>query len=110
MCQTAFGPETDGEGLMSLTRAFQVAGARTVIASLWSVNDESTAELMIRFYKHLRGDKDTPAKSKDEALRAAQLEFIQGPVTFTDTKGDVVERDFSSPYYWATFQVIGDWK
>ena len=107
-CQTAFGPETDGEGLISLSRAFQVAGARTVVASLWSVADESTAELMIRFYQHLRGDQDTPGKTTDEALRAAQLEFIQGPVTFTDTEGHVARRDFSSPYYWAAFQVIGD--
>ncbi len=104
-CQTAFGRERDGEGLISLSRAFQVAGARTVVASLWSVNDESTAELMIRFYKHLKA-----GKNKDEALRAAQLEFIRGPVTFTDTSGKVVERDFSSPYYWAPFQVIGDWQ
>ncbi len=104
-CETAFGPERDGEGLLSLSRAFQVAGARTVVASLWSVADESTAELMIRFYQHLKD-----GKPKDEALRAAQLEFLAGPVTFVDSKGKEVTRDFSSPYYWAAFQVIGDRK
>ncbi len=104
-CETAFGPERDGEGLLSLSRAFQVAGARTVVASLWSVADESTAELMIRFYGHLKD-----GKPKDEALRAAQLEFLAGPVTFVDSKGKEVTRDFSSPYYWAAFQVIGDRK
>ena len=60
---------------MSLSRAFQYAGARTVAASLWSVGDASTAELMIRFYRHLDA-----GKAKDEALRAAQVELIRdGP-------------------------------
>ncbi|MCP4571759.1 MAG: CHAT domain-containing protein [bacterium] len=104
-CVTALGPVHAGEGLMSLSRAFQVAGARTVAATLWPVADESTAELMIRFYGHLL--KDVP---KDEALRAAQLEFIRGPVPVPDGKGGTEEKDFSSPYYWAPFQLIGDWR
>ena len=103
-CRTAFGREHDGEGLMSLSRAFLAAGARTVIASLWSVNDASTAELMIRFYRHYHA-----GKSKAEALRAAQLEFIEGPIEIIE-KGKLVKKDYSSPYYWAAFQVIGDWK
>ena len=103
-CQTAVGQDTDGEGLMSLSRAFQFAGARTVMASLWNVNDASTAELMIRFYRHLRG-----GKAKDEALQAAQLEFIRGAVEI-EVDGEVVEKDYSSPYHWAAFQVIGDWQ
>jgi CHAT domain-containing protein len=104
-CSTAVGPRHDGEGLIGLSRAFQIAGARTVVASLWSVIDESTAELMIRFHRHLRG-----GKTIDEALRAAQLELIRGPVTFTNLEGEIVERDYSSPHFWAPFVVIGDWK
>ena len=49
-CETALGKEMGGEGLVGLTRAFQYAGARSVLASLWSVADESTGELMKRFY------------------------------------------------------------
>ena len=90
---------------MSLSRAFQVAGARTVAASLWPVADASTAELMIRFYGHLLDDVP-----KDEALRAAQLELIRHPVQVPDGEGGSVLRDFSSPYYWAAFQLIGDWR
>lgn len=104
-CVTAFGPVQAGEGLMSLSRAFQVAGARTVAASLWPVADASTAELMIRFYGHLLA-----GVPKDEALRAAQLEFIRGRVSVPDGKGGTEEKDFSSPYYWAPFQLIGDWR
>jgi len=104
-CVTAIGPQRGGEGLMSLSRAFQIAGARTVAASLWRVNDLSTSELMIRFYRHLRD-----GKSKDEALRAAQIELIRGPIKTVDDDGNPVERDFSAPYHWAAFQLIGDWQ
>ncbi len=105
-CQTALGENRGGEGIISLSRAFQYAGARTVAASLWRVSDASTAELMIRFYRHLKG-----GKSKDEALRAAQVELIRdGPIEVENEKGEVVEEDYSAPYHWAAFQLIGDWK
>lgn len=104
-CVTAFGPERGGEGLISLSRAFQIAGARSVLASLWAVNDISTSELMIRFYKHLRA-----GESKDRALQLAQQELIGGPIEVTLEDGTVEMRDFSAPYYWAAFQLIGDWK
>ncbi len=74
-------------------------------ASLWNVDDESTAELLIRFYRHL-----LDGKSKDDALRAAQMELIWGPIEIVQEDGTVVERDFSAPYHWAAFQLIGDWK
>ncbi|MCP4658999.1 MAG: CHAT domain-containing protein [bacterium] len=104
-CETGFGPERGGEGLMSLSRAFQIVGARTVAASLWRVNDLTTSELMIRFYRHLRD-----GKSKDEALQAAQLELIHGPIETVNEDGNPVERDLTSPYHWAAFQIIGDWQ
>jgi CHAT domain-containing protein/Tfp pilus assembly protein PilF len=104
-CDTGLGEEQGGEGLIGLTRAFQYAGARTVLASLWSVNDLATSELMIRFYKHLR-----TGLPKDQALQAAQQELIQGPIEIVDEKGERVSRDFSSPYYWAGFQLYGDWQ
>ena len=56
-CDTALGAQVEGEGLSSLTRAFLHAGAQSVLASLWSVNDRSTAELMTRFYTHLGNGK-----------------------------------------------------
>jgi CHAT domain-containing protein/Tfp pilus assembly protein PilF len=91
-CDSGLGKEMGGEGLMGLTRAFQYAGARSVLASLWSVSDLSTADLMKRFYGHLRA-----GKSKDEALQAAQVEMIHS-------------REYSHPYYWAAFQISGDWR
>jgi len=88
-CDTALGREMGGEGLVGLTRAFQYAGARSVLASLWSVADVSTARFMKSFYGHLRG-----GMTKDEALRAAQIEQVRE----------------SHPFHWAAFQLTGDWR
>jgi CHAT domain-containing protein len=104
-CESGLGQELGTEGLIGLTRAFQYAGARSVVASLWSVADQSTSELMIRFYRHLRD-----GLSKDEALRAAQIELIRGPIEVTDADGRKVRIDASAPYYWAAFQIFGDWQ
>jgi CHAT domain-containing protein len=93
-CDTALGKDMGGEGVLGLTRAFQFAGAHSVLSSLWSVADESTAMLMQTFYFHLR-----QGESKDEALRAAQLELIR-------SQG----RGLSHPYYWAAFQLYGAWR
>jgi len=103
-CESALGEELGGEGLIGLTRAFQYAGARSVVASLWQVADASTAELMLRFYRHLR-----EGQTKDEALRAAQLELIRRPI-LVGPEGAREETDASAPYAWAAFQLYGDWR
>ena len=92
-CETGIGTEFHGEGMIGLTRAFQYAGARSVLASLWSVADDSTAELMSRFYGYLR-----QGRSKDQALRAAQLEAIRS------------QSPFAHPFHWAAFALFGDWQ
>jgi len=104
-CQSAVGEEQGGEGLIGLTRAFQYAGARTVAASLWSVNDQATAELMMRFYTHLNA-----GMFKDQALQAAQVELIRGFIRIVNERGEIQEMDFSAPYYWAAFEMFGDWQ
>lgn len=104
-CESGLGKEMGGEGLIGLTRAFQYAGARSVMASLWKISDRTTAELMVRFYKHLKA-----GLPKDEALRAAQMELIQGPIRIKNEKGEEEVVDASAPYYWAAFQIYGDWQ
>jgi CHAT domain-containing protein len=91
-CGSALGGEMSGEGVLGLTRAFQYAGARSVLSTLWTVNDESTALLMNRFYAELKR-----GRSKDEALRAAQRALLRRPST-------------AHPYRWAAFQLAGDWR
>lgn len=93
-CDSGLGKEMGGEGLVGLVRAFQFAGARSVLASLWSVADDSTAILMKHFYTHLR-----QGRTKDEALRAAQLDLIRSG-----------QREISHPYHWAGFALYGDWR
>jgi CHAT domain-containing protein len=91
-CNTGMGQELGGEGLVGLTRAFQYAGARSIVASLWNVNDLWTMVLMKDFYGRLKA-----GSSKDVALQAAQVHLIHS-------------RTASSPYYWAAFSLIGDWQ
>jgi CHAT domain-containing protein len=69
-CETALGKEIQGEGLVGLPHAFLYAGANRVVVSLWKVHDRSTADLMVRFYRHLLSGGESPVS----ALRAAQIE------------------------------------
>ncbi|HJT28018.1 MAG TPA: CHAT domain-containing tetratricopeptide repeat protein [Pyrinomonadaceae bacterium] len=92
-CQTALGKDVRGEGLVGMTRGFIHAGASSVVASLWSVDDGATAELMKRFYSNLLQQGMSPA----EALRAAQNSIRQEP-------------EWASPYYWGAFTIQGDYQ
>ncbi|MFL6291329.1 MAG: CHAT domain-containing tetratricopeptide repeat protein [Thermoanaerobaculia bacterium] len=104
-CESALGRELSGEGLIGLTRAFQYAGARSVVASLWSVADQVTAELMARFHRHLAA-----GLPKDQALRAAQIELIREPVQLATASGQTIETEASAPFFWAAFELFGDWR
>lgn len=103
-CRSGLGAPRGGEGLMGLTRAFQFAGARSVLASLWSISDVRTAELMRRFYAAL-----ADGVTKDEALRQAQLALREAPVVVEGAGGETT-LNASHPFYWAGFQLFGDWR
>jgi CHAT domain-containing protein len=92
-CRTALGKDVRGEGLIGLTRGFMYAGASSVAASLWKVDDEATAELMKLFYTNML-QKEMPPPA---ALRAAQNEIRQRP-------------EWSAPYYWAAFTLQGEYR
>jgi CHAT domain-containing protein len=92
-CQTALGKEVRGEGIMGLTRGFLYAGVPRVVASLWPVQDRTTAELMARFYRALWQDH-LPAAT---ALREAQRSLRHDP-------------RYRDPYSWAGFVLQGDWR
>jgi CHAT domain-containing protein/tetratricopeptide (TPR) repeat protein len=87
-CETGKGRHSGGGGLLGLTWAFRAAGCPSVVASLWSVEHESTATLMVAFYNGLRA-----GKRKDEALREAML---------------TVRSAAPRPFFWAAFQLTGD--
>lgn len=88
-CETGLGKIVNGDDIVGLTRGFLYTGSRSIVASLWKVDDLATSQLMIRFYKELdKGDKR-------EALRTAQQE---------------TKKQYPHPYYWASFQLTGNAK
>jgi CHAT domain-containing protein len=89
-CESGLGREAAAEGLIGLARAFQHAGARSVLASLWAIPDRSTARLMESFYQRVR-----QGAPRDRALQDAQL---------------ASRRQGEHPYHWAAFQLSGDWR
>lgn len=91
-CNTGLGREIKGEGLIGLTRGFMYAGARGVVASLWKVDDDATAELMKHFYRAMFQKGLPPAA----ALREAQLALRS-------------QKRWESPYYWAAFVIQGEY-
>jgi len=123
-CETGLGKLSRGDEFVGLTRAFIYAGTPSVVASLWKVEDSSTAALMGSFYKNLK------TMSKSEALRQAQLDLIRGKVGADllamrgvggITKGggtpEVASLSPAStslsaahPYFWAPFVLVGDGK
>jgi CHAT domain-containing protein len=106
------GAEIEGFGALA-----QIQGAKTVVASLWSVADESTMELMTEFYRILETD---PKIGKAEALQRVQQEMIAGKLKPSQIKGGrrdtsaadakTAATDYSHPYYWSSFILIGNWR
>jgi CHAT domain-containing protein len=88
-CQTAEGDDRATLGLAGMAIR---SGARSTLATLWAVNDESTAALMTEFYQELSNAE----LSKAQALRKAQIKILQNP-------------QFSHPFYWSPFVLIGNW-
>ncbi|MFO0868269.1 MAG: tetratricopeptide repeat protein [Pirellulales bacterium] len=107
-CETGLGETAGGEGLLGLQRAFQVAGARTTVASLWTVDDVHTRALMERFYQNV-WEKEM---SKLEALREAQLWMLrEGHRGLVRENPPATPDDARvAPYYWAAFVLSGDWR
>ncbi|EDO31813.1 predicted protein [Nematostella vectensis] len=79
------------EGVMGLARAFLAAGARSVLATLWTIGDNATLELMERFYRHLASGLSTSASLK---------RTIRDTISMNDK--------YSHPYYWGAFVLVGD--
>ncbi|MCI4667515.1 MAG: CHAT domain-containing protein [Bacteroidia bacterium] len=90
-CETGLGRWQDGEGMMSMARAFKYAGCPNIVMSLWQADDQSTSEIVSNFFSYIKEGKD-----KDDALRQAKLDFL--------AKGG--GKNF--PHYWATFVLVGD--
>jgi CHAT domain-containing protein len=91
-CETGLGKEVRGEGLFSLVRGFMYAGAPAVLATSWKVDDQATADLMKLFYESL-----FDGRTAAESLREAQTRLRS-------------TKRYQRPYYWAGFELQGDWR
>jgi CHAT domain-containing protein/tetratricopeptide (TPR) repeat protein len=100
-CQTGLGKLQHFEGVGGLSRAFQFAGADSVVVSLWSVSDRSTMRLMTELHRRLRAGEPTA-----EALRGAQLAMLAAGRAGQSEDDIPLDR----PFAWAAFQLIGDWR
>ena len=89
-CETSVGKVIRGEGVIGISRAFMIAGATNVIASLWQVSDASTSRLMTQFYRYLIVDR-LPVS---DALKKAKLDLIMDP-------------KYAAPFYWSPFILVG---
>ena len=91
-CDSGSGEVKNGEGVMSLLRAFRIAGAETVLASHWKVNDKATNALMTEFIRRWRVGEE-----RAHAWREAQLSLLRS-------------KDFSDPFFWSAFTLTGEWR
>lgn len=92
-CETGIGELKNGEGIFSMSRGFAAAGTKSIFTTLWGVNDHSSKELMVRFYKYL--NKGFP---KDKALQMAKIDYLSS----------IENEEHAHPYYWSAFIGIGD--
>ncbi len=92
-CQTGIGTLRNGQGMLSLSKGFYYAGAKSLVNTLWKINDKSSVKLMEFFYESL-----CEGNSKQEALRAAKLKYLK------NTDDPLLQH----PYYWSAFVVSGD--
>lgn len=112
-CETALGESAGLEGLIGLQHSFQTAGARSVVATLWKVDDTATRNLMERFYENLWGRTNASGATftKLEALREAQLYILNHPDAIRGSDPQPEDRTLrTSPRYWAAFTLSGDWR
>jgi len=91
-CNTGFGQLAEGEGVISLGRAFSYAGCKSVLMSLWMANDNSTSSLMNGFYEKL-----AQGECKDKALQSAKLKYLESS-----------DPLMAHPYFWAGMIAVGD--
>jgi len=94
-CDTANGRVAPGEGVIGMSWAFFVAGARSIVVSQWKISSTSTSEFMTAFYQNLHSDNERVNRNQAESIREAELTLLK-------------DDRYRHPFYWAGFVMIGD--
>jgi CHAT domain-containing protein len=94
-CETAANQIRTGDEPLGLIPAFELAGARSLLAALWPVSESSSAAFMSAYYAHAL-DTKTP-RAKVDALRETALELMK-------------DKDYAAPYHWGAYVLHGDWR
>jgi CHAT domain-containing protein/tetratricopeptide (TPR) repeat protein len=110
-CETGLGEIINGEGVYGLQRAFKIAGAKSIIMSLWKVDDDATQELMVSFYKHWLG----PTQPSPEGRVNASKTSLQGNSVVPGRLRSAflaaqkeLKAKYPDPYYWGAFVMVGE--
>lgn len=115
-CETGIGTYRKGEGMLSLSRAFLFAGAKSVVMSLWQVNDLSTSVLMAHFYQHL-----STGATKDQALQQAKIQYLRdsrpisahpfywSPLVVNGNIAPIHNQGFTIPWFFLLAMIVGSW-
>jgi len=122
-CNTAGAADSTGREIDSLAEAIQTKGGKAILATLWSISDEGTSQLMTEFYT---SRKNVPGITKAQALQSAQKAMIEGKIKLTPEQAARLRprnapaqgpafiynenKPFAHPYYWSPFVLIGNWR
>ena len=104
-CETGLGDVRNGEGVVGLRQAFQLAGARGVVTTLWKIQDQESAELISDFFTNLAA-----GKNRAQALREAQLSMVHGISNSTSPGSAPIGQSRTHPFYWAAWVLSGDFE
>ncbi len=113
-CETGLGEIKNGEGVYGLQRAFKVAGAKSIIMSLWKVSDQATQELMVSFYKNWMGPTQPPRREGENAnaalnppLRGGKGGTVGLRSAFLKAQKELKAK-YPEPFYWGAFVMVGE--
>jgi CHAT domain-containing protein/tetratricopeptide (TPR) repeat protein len=113
-CETGLGEIKNGEGVYGLQRAFKVAGAKSIIMSLWKVSDQATQELMVSFYKNWLGSEIVGTAKSGHSASGQQAVWPKAPTAGTTKRAaflkaqKVLKVKYPDPYFWGAFVMVGE--
>jgi len=110
-CNTGLGKEVTGEGVIGMSRAFMMAGSRSVVVSLWSVDSDSTTILMKNFYEGIKkgNSKEAALKNARTSLAGRELSINRSRGLKVTSRSKDITSNLNHPFFWAPFILVGEY-